>query len=961
MLNSIKTIVNVPDVMADFLKSNAAPEGTSTAPSVLSPQRTAALGASLPLRRSPRLAVSPLKSAGVLESLPTSRRKTGLSSASKAAAVKLVGLSPVPTHSPKKTIKVCTPPLSVDTSTTAVPTGLKSCLSSRKPRKSEIMSVSARKSVVFGSPNAVEFDKRKPTTKFTPMNRMETRSHFSMPVVMAGCDNTSTAAPLEGESEPVDEVTEENSRILEEWDRLTNTSCSPPSGLPDEYDTFDASFSSPVATKRKSKSPKRRRTSSSSTYASGDSLGVSDVSETELSSVMNISRESSPTRSTPSRSPISPRSVRRRKSKVFELETMASSLMEEVDMQSTNDSMEVVNALDDSVITNVSTATSASGNDETKTMELPANLGELMEQCLGGKDTPSTSANNSLSDSETDLSSLIHLTGNNSALVGVSLCSEDQDHTVALEDNLQALLQVGTYGKTSVDVSMMSVESAEEDSECVVDISMYGAQGQESMDISEESNGQSLHDISRRESMVSAIDVNDSTISLSPAPPATRGQSELSFQSTGSVASNKEVSTANSMMNGSLVYVEDDATGTVQLPGNLMELMDEVVNSKGANPAVPVQGQSNISVASEDTAGSELQEISPNVSQCTDESVQSAFSVNAGEMSVSAPSSSGTSFISTKSNTSGYLSTDISMLDKEKSVLNDESVVIPQEESMMEVEEEQNAESDASQTAGEVASVVTMKDKFANILQQCIGNDIEREQRRKKEKEDNDTMLYNAHIENLRRQQEELVSKIEVARIGLEDSKKLCNQLQDEVSKEMDKKSLAMKEAIQQKKANLEGENFFKSTRDMEVANLQSEIGKVLQSIEIINKFTWCKVTCYTSSNVNIEVILSAHVRAAVSFTLTKTAGVNAPSVLEISHSSVELVRKGSDHECSSVESQRAIQFFAHDLCSDAKNGPLSGTYLANLYNPCELPKLLSLVCYLFIFPNCFLIPYSCF
>jgi hypothetical protein len=70
---------------------------------------------------------------------------------------------------------------------------------------------SARKSVVFGSPNVAEFDKLQPSVRMTPMSKQDARTMFSM-------------EQKKEDDHEEDEVTAENSRILDEWDRLTNTS-----------------------------------------------------------------------------------------------------------------------------------------------------------------------------------------------------------------------------------------------------------------------------------------------------------------------------------------------------------------------------------------------------------------------------------------------------------------------------------------------------------------------------------------------------------------------------------------------------------------------------------------------------------------------------------------------------------------------------------------------------------------
>ncbi len=103
---------------------------------------------------------------------------------------------------------------------------LKSCLSSKKTTRSRLSLAAAstsngdnstRKSVIFGSPKAAEFVKDAATNQMTPLARSEAKSLFSM----VG------SAPRLADDEPnddEDDMTRENSTILEEWERLTNTS-----------------------------------------------------------------------------------------------------------------------------------------------------------------------------------------------------------------------------------------------------------------------------------------------------------------------------------------------------------------------------------------------------------------------------------------------------------------------------------------------------------------------------------------------------------------------------------------------------------------------------------------------------------------------------------------------------------------------------------------------------------------
>ena len=147
----------------------------------------------------------------------SSEKKRGRrSSSDKPWANTLRVYSPDSRRSPRK--KTATPVTNQSQSTctlspepsiqlAALTSVLKSCLKSKS-----IIEKSSRRSVIFGSPNVAEFNAASPTNKMTPMTRGQAKHLFSM-------DGKSKEAET---SE--DPVTEENSRELDEWDRLTNVS-----------------------------------------------------------------------------------------------------------------------------------------------------------------------------------------------------------------------------------------------------------------------------------------------------------------------------------------------------------------------------------------------------------------------------------------------------------------------------------------------------------------------------------------------------------------------------------------------------------------------------------------------------------------------------------------------------------------------------------------------------------------
>lgn len=206
----------------------------------------------LPLRKNGRQSLS---TSTVPEEPHTKKSKVrhslGLIATTAAPTVSSAGKSKVKVHSavagPSKATPVIAKPLAgpavaapviiapavaaaaasaaLNSSMSMAPPGsaLKSCLSTRKQRPvgmrfdldTSITASAMKRNVIFGSPQACEFNKTSPTTNFTPLHHDTAKSLFSM---------AAAGEISEGEDSPVDPVTEENDRILEEWDRLSNAS-----------------------------------------------------------------------------------------------------------------------------------------------------------------------------------------------------------------------------------------------------------------------------------------------------------------------------------------------------------------------------------------------------------------------------------------------------------------------------------------------------------------------------------------------------------------------------------------------------------------------------------------------------------------------------------------------------------------------------------------------------------------
>ena len=128
----------------------------------------------------------------------------------------------------------------------AVSQPLKSCLSSRKQMRG------LERSVVFGSPAFAEFNHLSPATRITPLTKRQ------------ALNSSKKRRQQEAEAQEVvlDAVTEENNRILDEWDRLAHDSSNSPEESEDSrYSSAarDPAEDGPHASTGKGRSRKKKR------------------------------------------------------------------------------------------------------------------------------------------------------------------------------------------------------------------------------------------------------------------------------------------------------------------------------------------------------------------------------------------------------------------------------------------------------------------------------------------------------------------------------------------------------------------------------------------------------------------------------------------------------------------------------------------------------------------------------
>lgn len=292
------------------------------------------------------------------------------------------------------------------TASTSTTQGLKSCLSSRKKPRNQRVSLSSisdsakKRGVVFGSPKAAEFNKTSPVTSYTPMHNHEAKSRFSM-----------AGNSVYDDQEDDDEITTENSAILDEWDRLTNTSMDG-SGSDEDISSPGSSGKQPVVVQR-----------------GGGRRATIGGAATSKSSVTSPSRNKKRRQSVQAALPIlqnsaSLRRNKRRKSRLH---------ISDSDIQSPH-------VVDDDTSSCMDASGIDSSRDVSRTENLPGNLEELMQQ-PDLNPSPSVSTCSSIdSSSAPPLNSLVRSAALNASMSMASLNDSVTDRTQTLEQDLNALM-----------------------------------------------------------------------------------------------------------------------------------------------------------------------------------------------------------------------------------------------------------------------------------------------------------------------------------------------------------------------------------------------------------------------------------------------------------------------------------------------------------------------------------------
>jgi len=298
--------------------------------------------------------------------------------------------------------------------------GLKSCLSSKKTRPS--LGTSAGRlslggsRVIFGSPKAAEFTRGAPTDALTPLARSEAKSLFSM---------VGSAPRMQEEQEDAeeeDEGTRENSAILEEWDRLTNTSNG--EGSDEENEETDE-FPLPPT-------PVLPGTPSDAGGSAGNSKNSSR------------SRKSSPRRRLSGRMPAIDLSPAMEQAQFDDAET-------EREGEGEGDKQQETSALNSSRM-------STTSEGATGTVNLPADFADLLAQ----NDGPIVEAFKGSTMHMSQGDAFIAQHRQSLDTTNLSMASEEDSRTMALETDLQGVLRHVDYTEQGVnDASRLSTGSAQ--------------------------------------------------------------------------------------------------------------------------------------------------------------------------------------------------------------------------------------------------------------------------------------------------------------------------------------------------------------------------------------------------------------------------------------------------------------------------------------------------------------------
>jgi len=320
------------------------------------------------------------------------------------------------------------PPSMANTSTVSIQ-GLKSCLSSRKKPRNKRTSLSSvtdsakKRGVVFGSPKAAEFNKTSPVTSYTPMHNHEAKSRFSM-----------AGNSVYDEQEEDDELTTENSAILDEWDRLTNTSMDG-SGSDEDSGSPDESSSGSKVMQRGNG---RRATISGSS--------------TDKVSVASPSRSKKRRQSVQAALPVLQNSAslkknRRRKSRLH---------ISDSDLQPSS-------IVDDDSSSCMDMSGMDTSGEVSRTENLPGNLEELMQQPDLNPSPGASTCSSIESSAAPPLNSLVRSAALNASMSMASLNDSMTDRTQTLEQDLNALMSRVEKSDNNVSTYYNDNQSSPED------------------------------------------------------------------------------------------------------------------------------------------------------------------------------------------------------------------------------------------------------------------------------------------------------------------------------------------------------------------------------------------------------------------------------------------------------------------------------------------------------------------
>ena len=858
---------------------------------------------------------------------------------------------------------------------------LKSCLSSRK-----IMPQSLRKNVIFGSPKAAEFHKLSPTTSFTPLNRQQAKSLFSM--------SGKSQRDIEEEE---DEATAENSKILEEWDRLTNNS---ENASDDEFEINETTPHNASTLSATSSASSRRRRSMLQPRLEMDTSARSEVSATvalpgNLADLIIETENMNPQEQSLNESDAS------KVSHTQELEMDLHSLLRQEYTAISDDSIgENLNssAASSKDELHVSTSTGVSNESSQRSLgpllgleplnnvEENQNVSQSMDTTMsdvasnesevsfrhsfgfrGSINGPysalkANDSNMSMTDGHTvqlenKLGDMMANLGDDSCVLDESVqynqsrfsVRSDNDFTHGLENNLGALMQ--QIGETSniCEDSVIAIDVEDKEESIIVDVSTATTEAnsiQEIPDVNDISMADTSVCISASVDRSVSVNVGASemlerlralnagarrnSLSQCGTPLASANRLSLGLPRLSIANFTKQLPSAKksrtdscSKVDNTIQVAEVDKIPDAEIPGSVD--LDTLFASLGVD-------KNNFEKTSK------LLDILKTVSSTEYESfniilngiIADLLGAAASEIKASGENDKNLEELWDNADANSIRLANDAVIGNRKQA---KQALIKLSNQCTQVAERNWNKWEAKLLELTVQAINHQKETVSGMLDTLVNarKRAEAKKKMRQEQVEEKSLLIDNNDHNLVR---ELQLEIRTARNELETMKKKVADIDEQTSFLLEEKMNRMialsngnegyKIAVQNVSQN--------EVQLKEIQEHESKLGETEQYIEIVNRLSYCSVLSYKSTGIVVEAQLSKGLTCIISFNFD-----NKNDKLTVNNMNVDLESKEESDYFDSL----ANAYFADVLANDEVSGPLSNRVLDNITKPSDIPSLL--------------------